>query len=288
MKDTSKFIKRIKLADKLMGQVRQTSDAVLDAQFLKASSELSTKKLASEAFGAGSLGVDISKFVSKCASFMRSGGGPGDGDDSPSASTQSRNRRARTEVPEQDDDDLDEGDPFAWDVLGHRAAFLCNRRAAAPSFLLGPLAVEKKVRNTQRAARSQRQNVEVALSRPEEIQANDLEVSESTNVSKICGTIYNRLNELLAKGEEGIEEEQDESMAEEEQKALFQKHHLSTNWEVPVWDFAINPASFAQTVENFFYLSFLIRDGRVQFGEDEESIPTLSKITMSAASSLTS
>jgi hypothetical protein len=48
---TDRLIQTIKYQDKLMSQVRQTSDAVLDSRFLLESTELSKKKIANEAFG---------------------------------------------------------------------------------------------------------------------------------------------------------------------------------------------------------------------------------------------
>jgi non-structural maintenance of chromosomes element 4 len=281
MKDTDKLIKTIKYQDGLMGQVRQTSDAVLDSRFLLDTTELSSKKIANEAFGSGSLGVDVDLFVSRCITFMKLGGNIGS-DDSPSTSNQTRRNEMRsTTVVDDEDDDPEEDDPLAWDVLGSRAAFLCNRRPAAPSFLLGPLAVEKRVRNTQRAARSQRRDPVVAVSRPEELQAEDLEANQSSNVTKICNGIKSRLQLVLEEGEKGIEMDADEDMTEEEAREVFRKHNLSMNFEVPLFEFAFNPHSFAQTVENLFYVSFLVRDGYVRLTEDDQGLPTLSKFNAS-------
>ena len=40
---------------------------------------------------------------------------------------------------------------------------------------------------------------------------------------------------------------------------------------VNLFEFVINPEDFAQSVENIFYLSFLIRDGKVAFEYDEDT-----------------
>jgi hypothetical protein len=39
--------------------------------------------------------------------------------------------------------------------------------------------------------------------------------------------------------------------------------------------FVVNPKSFGQTIENMFYVSFLIRDGRVEIDFDEFGLPAL-------------
>ena len=45
-----------------------------------------------------------------------------------------------------------------------------------------------------------------------------------------------------------------------------------------IFKFIINPNDFGQSVENLFYLSFLIRDGKCAFSVDEESgEPTISE-----------
>jgi non-structural maintenance of chromosomes element 4 len=42
-----------------------------------------------------------------------------------------------------------------------------------------------------------------------------------------------------------------------------------------VFEFVINPRSFAQTIENIFYLSFSIRDARAKIDLDENGVPTV-------------
>jgi Nse4 C-terminal len=38
---------------------------------------------------------------------------------------------------------------------------------------------------------------------------------------------------------------------------------------VILFEFVINPQSFAQTIENLFYVSFLVRDGKAAIEPDE-------------------
>ncbi len=51
---------------------------------------------------------------------------------------------------------------------------------------------------------------------------------------------------------------------------------LGEKQPINFFEFIINPESFGQTVENLFYLSFLVRDGKVNI-DDESGQPILSK-----------
>ena len=45
---------------------------------------------------------------------------------------------------------------------------------------------------------------------------------------------------------------------------------------VNIFKFFINPTSFPQSVENMFYTSFLLKDGRIKLDEDPQGYPTIS------------
>lgn len=47
--------------------------------------------------------------------------------------------------------------------------------------------------------------------------------------------------------------------------------------KINIFKFVINPKDFAQSVENIFYLSFLIRDGKVAF-ETEDGEPVICRL----------
>ena len=51
---------------------------------------------------------------------------------------------------------------------------------------------------------------------------------------------------------------------------------LNEKRSINFFEFIINPESFGQTIENLFYLSFLIRDGKAVI-DDESGQPILSK-----------
>jgi hypothetical protein len=266
------LISSLKREDKLMSEVRQTSDAVLDSRYMLSIAELSSKKLADEARGKNSRGLDIEEFISKAITFMKNDGAPRDND------SIARTRRNRTQAQTQSEENIDEddGDALEWDILGEHAAFPSNGRPAVPSFLLGPLSVEKKVRNTQATARQRRDPIS-ALKRPEELNAKDLEKNESSNQSKICSGIKDHLKSSADAAQEAVSIADPDSMSDIEKLALFRQHHLSDNWETSLFEFAINPSSFAQSVENLFYISFLIKDGLIRLSTDGDGLPTIRK-----------
>lgn len=142
----------------------------------------------------------------------------------------------------RDEDALASGDTelWDWDKLGAVAAQY-TRRAPIPEFMLGPLQVVPKHRKAARTARLDTDAEHVA---PQQLAASDITQSEN-ETSRMVLDIASRLEE--ASGEEGI--------------CLFR--------------FAFNPESFSNTVENLFYISFLIRDGKAAIIEDEHGDPRL-------------
>jgi non-structural maintenance of chromosomes element 4 len=275
--------------NKLYDQVRQTSDATIDSRFLLSASDLTLKRTTRLAHGDGSVGVDIDEFVSKCITFMCHGGPLDDGEEE-SVSTQARRRRQSRPHDDDDDDDdeeINDGDAMAWDILGERACFPCNKRPPVPGFLLGPLSVQKRVRTTQRQSRLRRE-ADVPVSKPQELRAEDLEQNETSNLTNVCKGIRERLKHVIDEGAKGVEQDisDDVDMDEAEARALFRRHGLATNWEVSLFQFAVNPYSFGQTIENLFYISFLVKDGYVALDTDDDGLPTLRCTQPSTASEM--
>src|SRR5204863_1512955 len=70
-----------------------------------------------------------------------------------------------------------------------QACFPHNLRPSLTGFLLGPLSVQKRVRQqTQRRARQERIDPSQAV-RPQELQAADLEKQENSNLTALCTNI---------------------------------------------------------------------------------------------------
>jgi hypothetical protein len=64
----------------------------------------------------------------------------------------------------------------------------------------------------------------------------------------------------------------------EEVEAVMDRHKISQDGGILLFPFAINPKSFGQSVENLFYISFLIRDGNVAVDQDRHGLVTIRKI----------
>ena len=130
--------------------------------------------------------------------------------------------------------------PMNWAKLGRVAKGL-TRNVNVCGFMLGPLSIERKERKaTQRASSS------VALKsmptiRPTELRSEDINQQENTTTANVM-MVYK----------------------------YCQKHA-----PIQMFKFFINPEHFGQTVENLFYLSFLVRDGLVRVLDDEQGLPIL-------------
>ncbi|KAI0226514.1 hypothetical protein L0F63_001269 [Massospora cicadina] len=120
--------------------------------------------------------------------------------------------------------------PADWEKLGLLAARSMNR-APTIDFMLGPLNIKAHVR--KRITRTREAAVAAQAVRPKQIGQSDLNQQENdttANVQMIYGL-------------------------------------LKRNGPYKLFEFIINPYSFGQSVENLFYLSFLIRDGKASITE---------------------
>lgn len=119
------------------------------------------------------------------------------------------------------------------------------RRPATAGFMVGPTDLVKK---TRKVARSHRFNPEKQV-RPYGVTAADLEKDSRNETTKMVLEIY---------------------------KSLKTYQDASEGEPIALFDFILNPQSFAQSVENLFYTSFLVRDGKVALDLDQEGIPVIS------------
>lgn len=231
-------------------------------------------------YGNSDLGINVDDWISKWISFGKNGRVLRDGEEGTvNLSTQRRRNRTQTQRAnaDSDDDDVEEmGEALQWDLLGERVCFPNNNRPPVPSFLLGPLAVQKRVRTTQRQGRQRREPL-AAVTKPQDIRAEDLERNEASNLTNQCAAIRGRLDAAHAEGVAKAQKEWEEGMDNVQSAEVLRRNGLSSNWEVPLLKFAINPNSFGQTVENLFYISFVVKDGFMEVNKDDDGLPTLSK-----------
>ncbi|OQD73449.1 hypothetical protein PENDEC_c015G00559 [Penicillium decumbens] len=261
-------------ANVLYENVKQTSDATLDSRLLVNAADLSHRKAAQLALGDSSAGIDVDEFVTKCISFMRRG--PDSSEAMPS-STQNRRRHRRSQrEADSDDEDGAAGDAMNWDWLGRAACLPHNARPSVSGWLLGPLSVQKRTRQITQRTRAERFDATQAV-RPQELQQEDLGQQENSNLTVICTRVNNLLHEASGKAEDEVNKELD-TVANPTEKMIqdiMDKHGISTDGGLNLFRFCINPQSFGQSVENLFYVSFLVRDGTVGVGTDSRGIPNL-------------
>lgn len=215
--------------------VKAPNEGILDAKFLLNVSDIGSQMARKMRLNANAFDVD--EYIARVAKLI---GGTVCG--AGNATRRSGNRKASVMEPSEDDDgDDDDVDCWEWQKLGEMAA-RHSRRAPVMDHLLGPLAVEQKLRAPVK--RRPRTDVgEEAV--PERLNDGDIQKNENETT---------RLVQQIAK--------------------LLEVHGQEQGCNL--FEFAINPHSFPNTVENLFYISFLVRDGKVSIDDaDPEKGPIL-------------
>ncbi|KAJ7901959.1 Nse4 C-terminal-domain-containing protein [Mycena olivaceomarginata] len=215
----------VKKADELFNKVKGPQEATLDSAFLLMASNMGAQKARAMKSGSGSF--DIDDFVAKLVTFM---GGA---------------KQLNVDDDSDGEDAEGSGAPLEWDRIG-RKALAKSRRVPAMGFMLrrqitsphspfsaahprlGPLSIEQKKRTFTKRAKFEKDKAD--MRKPQEIKEEDIARAENETTKNVATL------EALLGNEDG---------------------------PVNLFEFVINPNDFAQSVENIFYLSFLIRDGKV-------------------------
>ncbi|KAI9095545.1 Nse4 C-terminal-domain-containing protein [Phlyctochytrium arcticum] len=204
----TELLATIKRANSLFRDVYTTHEATLDSRLLVTAAELAVQQAQRMRLDGGSFNID--DWLSKVAG------------------------RLTTHQPAEQEDPTDaSANVLNWSEFGD-AASTALLRAPTTDFMLGPLAVEVRVRaQAKRGARLVVNKED--LRKPQELKEDDFKKQENETTTLVL-IISKRLEEV------GV---------------------------VPFFEFVLHPTSFAQSVENMFYVSFMIRDGTAVLGEDE-------------------
>lgn len=289
----------LKSLDRFSTDIRQTSEATIDSKALLTLVDLNHRKLQRLTAGSLGTGVDPDEFVSKCITYMRKAAGIANDQDEELTFTQRRRRGAgdngaggsrgrrggRNMASDDDDEGSDDedgtgGDMMNWAHLGRYACVPKGKRPALTGFLLGPLSVQKKVRKpvARQAPLRLRDLKEV---RPEVLNTEDLAKHEKQDLTAICNQILKQLKQRQEKAIAFVRKvHKDEELDQDDVDRAMEKLGLTEMGNIDLVRFCINPKSFGQTIENMFYVSFLIKEGMVEVKYEENGLPSLCEYSL--------
>ncbi|KAJ6257588.1 hypothetical protein Dda_7373 [Drechslerella dactyloides] len=207
------LIHYIEKTSELFGDVKQTSDAVVDGKIQVEIGKLAAEKAKRVGNSTTNTGLEIDEFIAKTIQFM-SKSRPGDG-----------------------------GDGHDWAYLGAKIATPAMKRACPSDFMYGPMAIQKRQRLLKERKRVVRRKPEEFI-RPIDLDEKQIAQNENSTTKNVR-VVEHALEKYIAETGED---------------------------QVNYFSFVINPHSYSQTIENMFYLAFLVRDGYVGMMEDDDGL----------------
>ncbi|KAF3088089.1 nuclear protein [Orbilia oligospora] len=137
----------------------------------------------------------------------------------------------------------DASDGHDWAYLGREVATPAMRTAKTSDFMYGPMGVQKRQRVIKERKKAVRRRPEEFI-RPIDLDEKQIARNENSTTKNVV-TIKTSLKEYFERTGEDV---------------------------INYFEFVINPESYSQTIENMFYLAFLVKDGRVAILESEDGL----------------
>ncbi|EMD35793.1 hypothetical protein CERSUDRAFT_156525 [Gelatoporia subvermispora B] len=224
----------------LNGNPSEISTERLTESVRRADNLFNQVKGTSEATLDSMLLVQASQAGAARARAMKAGGGAFDVDDFITRLVTFMGGRKDVNIRDDSDEEEEELDSgmLDWSRIGRRA-LAKSRRVPAMDFMVGPLSLEQKKRAQVKRAKLEKHKED--MRKPQEIREEDITRSENETTKNVT---------------------------------VIQKMLMDCG-PINLFRFVINPDDFGQSVENLFYLSFLIRDGSCAFEVDEHSEPVI-------------
>lgn len=218
-------------ANRLLDQAHNTQEMKSDAMLMFKLSDMTLKRVRTSGTSSDLGGVRLEEFMSKIKSILSS-----DSDNELGTLSAGTTNEGLAKIG--------------------KLAYVHLNVAPAMDFMMGPIALEKKVTATRRAGQRLRIN-EATDVNPETLGADDMKQTEE-KTSKLITEIFRNVCDVYQR-----------------------------NGRVPISLFRliINPKSFSQSVENMFYTSFLVRDGRLALNLDSNGLPIVEPLLGQGSSS---
>ncbi|KAK6504295.1 nuclear protein [Arthrobotrys conoides] len=144
----------------------------------------------------------------------------------------------------------DSSDGHDWAYLGREVATPAMKTAKTSDFMYGPMGVQKRQRLIKERKKAVRRRPEEFI-RPIDLDEKQIAQNENSTTKNVVA-IHKSLTDYIEQSGDGV---------------------------INYFEFVINPESYSQTIENMFYLAFLVKDGRVGILESEDGLLYLSPAT---------